>query len=259
MTASLLDHPLITGRYFFPRPDRFSDPFWVDCGDARLACAYFRTAAEALTVVHFHGNGEVVADYLGDFVDRVTETGCNLLLAEYRGYGMSTGRPELGKMLADVELLVKGAGVPEDKLVLFGRSVGSLFALRAARLFPGAAGLIIESGIADPLERLLLRVRPAELGVSAEEFAAEVNREMNHAEIMARFKGPSLIMHTRNDGLIDLSHGERLYDWAGGARTLQIFPRGDHNSIIQVNAQEYFDLVEMFLHEVVPGHHTLPL
>ena len=39
------------------------------------------------------------------------------------------------------------------------RRLGSLYAVHAAALFPGAAGLIIESGIADPLERSRRRVR----------------------------------------------------------------------------------------------------
>ena len=91
--------------------------------------------------------------------------GWDLLLAEYRGYGGSTGEPLLGRMLDDVEAVLRAAGPPE-RLVVFGRSVGSLFALEAVARCPGVAGLVLESAIADPLERLLLRVTPRELGVT---------------------------------------------------------------------------------------------
>lgn len=86
-SASLLDHPLISDRYFFPRPGRCPEPFWVDCGDARLACCYLQVEPAAGTLVHFHGNGEIVDDYLEDFVDLVAQMGWNCLLVEYRGYG----------------------------------------------------------------------------------------------------------------------------------------------------------------------------
>jgi hypothetical protein len=47
MAKPLLDSPLISSRYFFPRPCRFPDPFRVSCGDARLGCHYHETAPAA--------------------------------------------------------------------------------------------------------------------------------------------------------------------------------------------------------------------
>ena len=65
--SEILNHPIISERYFFPRATTIPEPFWVECEGARLACAYHETDAEAHTIVHFHGNGEVVADYLDGF------------------------------------------------------------------------------------------------------------------------------------------------------------------------------------------------
>jgi fermentation-respiration switch protein FrsA (DUF1100 family) len=105
MTASLLDHPLISERYFFPRRERIASPFLVETGDATLACAFRKVAPDAPTLVHFHGNGEVVGDW-EDFARWLGTLGWNVLLAEYRGYGTSTGTRRLGKMLDDVERIV---------------------------------------------------------------------------------------------------------------------------------------------------------
>lgn len=247
MSSSLLDHPVISARYFFPRQARLAAPFWVDCGDARLACSYHEIDPLAHTLVHFHGNGEIVNDYLGDFVALIQAMGCNLLLAELRGYGASTGTPQLGRMLDDVAPTLRALGQPAERLILFGRSVGSLFAVHAASLLPRAAGLILESGVADLLERLLLRLAPEELGVSRAQLAAEVAARLDQRGKMAAFPGPTLVMHTRHDGLVDLSHGQRLYDWAAGPKTLKIFPRGNHNDIMFVNFREYFAAVAGFV------------
>ncbi len=216
----------------------------MNAGDARLACALHRTdAPDPLTLVHFHGNGEVVADWLaGGFPDAIASLGCNLLLAEYRGYGMSTGEPRLGRMLDDVDAIVRAAGVPPERIVPFGRSVGSIFAIEAAARFP-VAGLVLESGIADVLERLLLRVEPDELGATAAELGAAVAARLDHRAKLAAFPGPVLVLHAVHDDLVPATHGRRLAEWAAGPVILKLFDRGDHNSILAANAPAYLDSV----------------
>ncbi len=248
--AQILNHHIISERYFFPRKATIPRPFWVECEDARLACAYHEIDANAHTIVHFHGNGEVVADYLDGFPELLGRMNCNCFLAEFRGYGGSTGLPQLGKMLEDVQQTIEAIGQSHDKLILFGRSVGSLFAIKAAELFPNVAGLILESAIADPLERLLLRIHPEELGITQSKLAEAVIQVIDIQQIMARFTKPTLIMHTRHDGLIDASHAERLTDWCGGPVQLEIFPQGNHNDIMFVNGSQYFALINEFLSSI---------
>lgn len=245
--ANILNHPIISERYFFPRSATIPHPLWVECDEARLACAYYEVDAEAYTVVHFHGNGEVVADYLDGFPELINRMGCNCFLAEFRGYGGSTGVPQLGKMFEDVQHTIEAIRQPQEKLILFGRSVGSLFAIKAAELFPQAAGLILESAIADPLERLLLRMSPEELGVTMDELAETVIKSLDIKHIMTNFTKPVLIMHTRHDGLVEASHAERLAAWCGTPAHLEIFPKGNHNDIMFVNGPQYFALINEFL------------
>jgi len=254
LPADILNHPLISERYFFPRREGFDIPYWIDCDDARLACYYHEVSPGAPIVVHFHGNGEIVADYIDFLPALLARFGCNCLLAEFRGYGLSTGRPQLGKMLDDVANILEALPAGPENTVFFGRSVGSIPALHAASLWPDAAGLIIESGIADVLERLRLRLHPSELGVSAADLQAAVTTRLNQQQKISTFRGPLLIMHTAHDGLVDVAHAEQLYGWANGPdKTLHIFPRGDHNSIMTVNAEAYFSLVEQFLGKIGKG------
>lgn len=244
---SLLNHHIISQRYFFPRVADIPQPHWVDCGDARLACAYHETVEGQYTIVHFHGNGEVVADYLDGFPELLERMGCHCFLAEFRGYGGSSGTPQLAKMLEDVQKTIESIPQPVDKLILFGRSIGSLFAIKAIELFPDVAGLILESAIADPLERLLLRVTPDELGTTPSAFASSVTQAINIRESLAQFNKPALIMHTQHDGLIDVSHAERLAKWCDGPTMLKIFQQGNHNDIMFVNGAEYFGLINNFI------------
>jgi len=146
--------------------------------------------------------------------------------------------------------MIESLGLPEREMILFGRSVGSIYALHATRHFPNVAGLVIESGVADPLERLLLRVAPGELGVTKRALQSEVEALMNHRQLLVSFRRPALFMHTRHDGLIDVSHAERMHRWAAGSKKLVIFERGDHNSIFAVNRKAYLQELREFVSSV---------
>lgn len=247
MTDPTLDHPLLTARYFYPYPTHFAAPFFVQGEGFRLGCRYLRISAGYPTIIHFHGNGETVADYLGEFEESITALKVNLLLAEYRGYGMSSGEPALVAMLDDVRLIVAASGVPPEKIIFFGRSLGSLYAVHGAYLYPDAAGLIIESGLAEPLERILVRVEPYQLGATMKSLESAVAQHLNQKQKIEAFTGRTLILHTRNDDLVSVSHGEKLYSWAREPKEKLIFERGDHNNILAVNFKAYLNAIERFV------------
>lgn len=247
-STTVLDHPLVASRYFFPRPATMSEPFWVDAADgSQLACYYRTTHPNAKTVVYFHGNGEVVADYLPDFPDWFSRAGYNILLAEYRGYGMSSGQPALAGMLDDVDRIIQRLDLPDNHIVLFGRSLGSLYALHGVYKRPRLAGLIIESGISEVGERFFMRLQPEELGLSMAALGEELQRYFDYEQKLAAFEGRTLIMHTRFDELVPCHHAERLYAAAKEPKQLTIFDRGGHNDIFYRNQEAYLKLVETFL------------
>jgi pimeloyl-ACP methyl ester carboxylesterase len=249
--TNILDHPIVSSRYFFPRRELLPDPYWVEAADgSRLACYYQVANPDAKTVIYFHGNGEVVADYLPGFAEWITRTGCNLLLAEYRGYGMSSGTPALAGMLDDVVPIIQSLQIPDHKVVLFGRSIGSLYALHGVSRRPQLGGLIIESGVADLTERFFQRVAPEELGVPEAAVVDELRKYFDYARKLGRFQGQTLILHARHDELLPARHAEMLYAAAPESKQLKIFDQGGHNDIFYRNQVEYMQLVEEFLARV---------
>ena len=249
---SLLDHPLLAARYFFPRRDPVDKPFVVPASDGASSLACYRAAphADALTVLHFHGNAEVVADYVPTIAQLLNGLGVNVVFAEYRGYGGSTGAPSLSAMLGDAECVFQATGAPASRVVPFGRSLGSLFAVEIAARHPDVAGLVVESGIADPLERTLVRVSPEDLGASPTELLAAVHSHFDQRAKLASYEGPLLVMHTAADMLIDRSHADRMYTWGGAAaedKELVIFEQGDHGTIFPANRDAYLEQLRQFL------------
>ena len=247
-SSTLLDHPIIAARYFYPRSVDMSEPYWVEAADgSRLACYYRGADPQAKTVIYFHGNGEVVSDYLPDFPEWFAHAGYNCLMAEYRGYGMSTGRPALAGMLDDVERVIDSLGIPDRQVVLFGRSIGSLYALHGVFRRPQLAGLILESGISDISERFFMRVQPDELSVSREVLVSELKAHFDFARKLGGYQGKTLILHTQHDELVPVHHAERLYEAAPEPKQIEIFARGGHNDILIWNRDVYMRLVEAFI------------
>lgn len=246
--TTILDHPIVSSRYFFPRREFLPDPYWVETANgSRLACYYQAVNPDAKTVIYFHGNGEVVADYLPSFPEWIVRAGCNVLLAEYRGYGMSSGTPALAGMLEDVVPIIQSLKISDDKVILFGRSIGSLYALHGVSQRPQLGGLIIESGVADLTERFFQRVAPEELGVSESTVVDELHEYFDYAQKLGSFQGQTLILHALHDELLPARHAEMLHAAAPEPKRLKIFDRGGHNDIFYRNQAEYMQLVEDFL------------
>ncbi len=215
---SLLDHPLISERYFFPEHVPLADAVEVPVEGGVLACWRSRPPSDRPVLVHFHGNGERVQHWISPFVSVADLQGFDVFLAEYRGYGGSTGTPALVGMLDDVVPIMTAVGVASKRVVAFGRSVGSIYAIELAHRFPDIAGLVLESGIADVAQRLLVRVQ-----------------------------------HAEQDALVTIDHAVRNHAWAGSSnKRLVRFPDGDHNTILAANAPEYIVQVRRFLLDAHP-------
>ncbi len=256
---SILNHPAISGRYLFPQNRFVDDPFTVKVNGAELACYRKIIDPENFAMVHFHGNGEAVADYIPDMADVFAGLGLNSLFVEYREYGGSTGKAHLVAMCGDGEAAIKAMGLMPEKAIVFGRSIGSLYAIELAYRQPAIAGLILESGIADPAERFLTYADFSEAGFKEGDVLAECKRHFNHKKKLSGYKNPLLVMHTEHDGLIDISHAERNYKWAGSTqKRLVRFAAGNHNTILGRNWEEYMAAVGGFIKTVRGGAATSP-
>lgn len=250
----LIDHPVLSARTFFPRATAVADPFLVRAnGGVTLACWRSAPHPDAPTVLHFHGNGEVVADHVPGFSGLLLGLGVNVIFAEYRGYGGSTGRPSLGALLDDAEAVLRASRVAPERVIAYGRSLGSYAAIELASRHP-LAGLVVESGIADAMERILIRATPEELGVSPAALEADVQQHLDHERKLARYRGPILVLHAVRDELVDASHAVRVASWAGSEdRELVLLPRGGHNDVLGQNQQAYLKALAAFFARVEAG------
>ena len=251
---SALDAPEILSVLFYPRKDdRFgrkragSDMMIPVDNQTVVGARFYHASKRKPTILFFHGNGEIASDY-DDIGPLYGKLGINFIVADYRGYGLSTGRPTVTDMMADCHVIFDYCVKRLDAegytgpLVVMGRSLGSASALEAAYYHADAlAGLIIESGFAYMLPLLrLIGVPFAALHISEEDGCRNIEK-------IKRFEKATLIIHSQFDQIIPFSDGQALYDASGAsAKRLLMIPGADHNSIFAYGLKKYLAAVADF-------------
>ncbi len=209
--------------------------------------AWFLPLEQARGVVIFsHGNAGNIADRL-ESIDLLRSLGFSVLAYDYGGYGRSTGAPSEQRCYADIEamwrFLTEAKGIPADKIVLFGRSLGGgATAHLAARVRPAA--VVLESTFLS-MPAVAQDVYPW--------FPARwiVRHRFPNQENIRRVTAPLMIVHSREDRIVPFRHGLGLYEAANEPKTfLEI--RGAHQNGFAASKDIYLKGWEDFLAPILP-------
>ncbi len=175
-------------------------------------------------VIFSHGNAGNIGDRLGT-IEVFHRMGYDVMVYDYRGYGASTGTPTEQGTYWDALAVwnyVKGEkGIPPEKIVLFGRSLGgAISAWLAEQVGPGA--LVLESAFrsAPAMARKMFPYLPINLICKF---------DYNNEERLKNITCPIVVAHSVDDEMIPFSHGQKLYERAGEPKMF-VEMRGGHNS-----------------------------
>lgn len=250
---TMLDTPVLLRNLFYPRRDSYQGP--EGCFDHLVSvasevavhCRYYPVEQGAPWILYFHGNGEVVCDY-DDLAVLYNDLGINLVVADYRGYGASTGNPSLQSMVEDahkvfvaVEAKLNAQGNTAG-LWIMGRSLGSMSALELVGHYQDRVkGVIIESGFAC-ISRLIKAFElPADRDVLE-------TLEQECLDMIKTITIPALVIHGEWDGLVNPQEGRLVFDTLGSKeKYLCMIDRADHNNVIVLDRKTYFGAIERFV------------
>jgi len=176
---------------------------------------------EAPVAIYFHGNAESAAQNL-PFAEFLASRGIGVFLAEYRGFGGLEGSPTEDGLYADGEAAVAAlvaAGIPGERLVLMGRSLGTGVATELALRHPPALLVLISpfTSMVDMGRSIAGPVAPL----------AVPDRYDNRAKI-ARVRCPVVILHGTRDEIIPVTMGRALAAAVPDGTLVEV-PEASHN------------------------------
>jgi fermentation-respiration switch protein FrsA (DUF1100 family) len=186
----------------------------------KISAVYLPNASARFTLLVSHGNGEDLGD-IRDWLDDMREAGFNVLAYDYQGYGTSQGKPSEQAAYDDesaaYNFLALNLATPPDRIIIFGRSVGTGPAVQLATRRP-AAGLVLQSPFLSAF-RVLTRVP-----------ILPFDRFPNYRRIQ-HVHCPVLIMHGTSDSVIGIWHGRRLFELANQPKDFVAVDGADHNDV----------------------------
>ncbi|MGN6170915.1 MAG: alpha/beta hydrolase, partial [Solirubrobacteraceae bacterium] len=167
-----------------------------------------RQPHSAAHVLFFHGN----AGNIGDRVllaTLLTAVGFDVLLFDYRGYGLSTGKPNERGTYLDARAARGAMAAREDcepaQVIYLGESLGAAVAAELAQSTP-PRGLILQSPFTS-LRDVARRHYPLPRFLIPD--AYPTIRRIDSID------APVLVLHGDRDAIVPVSHGRTLYEAAG--------------------------------------------
>ncbi|HEX6669493.1 MAG TPA: alpha/beta hydrolase [Gemmatimonadales bacterium] len=176
------------------------------------------------------------------------EQGLSLFAFDYRGYGESEGTPTEEGLYLDAEAayhyLRDSLGVPPGRIVLFGHSLGSAVAVELARRVP-AAGLILDGALTSVVERAqeLFPYIPVRW-IAASRYPS--------IERVGQLSVPKLFLHARDDEVVPLAHGQRLFEAAAPPKRF-VELRGTHGDAFVEDSTAYYQAIGRFVAQLGRG------
>ena len=181
-------------------------------------------------MLYFHGN----AGNIGNRVEKIAffrALGFNIFIFDYRGYGMSSGRPSEAGLYRDgraaFDYLTSRSDVGRQPIVLYGASLGGAVAIDTA-FHRKPAALVTEAAFtnAKAMAKLYYPFVPGFM----------VNLRFESDKKIARIACPKLIMHSRDDEIIPYAFGRNLFAAAAGPKEF-LEVRGTHNDNVFQSAE----------------------
>ena len=203
---------------------------------------FFPLPGKFPVILFCHGNAGNISHRLHN-IRELLKNGFQVFIFDYRGYGKSKGSPSRKRVfldgLAAYDCLRNRLGIPADRIVLFGRSLGAAVATEIA-VKRKANSLILESAFTStkamartmPLFALLSPFLPA---------------HYNNLEKIEHITIPKLIIHGNRDEIIPFTMGEQLFEAGPEPKIFYAIEGAGHNDTWVVGGKKYFETLKQFI------------
>jgi uncharacterized protein len=241
----LLGYLFVAQRSILFLPDRS----WPDPAEAGLAGlvqpveiltadglrlqAWYRPAPnpDAPVMLYLHGNAGHIG-HRGAKVRPFIDAGWGLLLLSWRGYGASPGTPTEQGLYADARAAIAflhGEGAGDDRLILYGESLGAAVAVQMAteRRF---GAIVLEAPFCSVGASAVYRYPMFPMAPWL------VRDKFDSLSKIARVGAPLLIVHGERDAVTPVRFGRALFAAANEPKDSRFYPEGGHVGLEELGA-----------------------
>jgi len=237
------------------------DDVYITCKDGtRIHCWLLKqeNAAICPTIVFFHGNAGNIGFRLPHGRQLSIQTGSNVMMVDYRGYGNSEGRPSESGLCSDAQSvldhLMQRDDVDRSKIFVYGQSLGG--AVSTWLTYHNqhkVCGMILENTFTSITDMVLVFVRRA--GINRGEWFIRtflylfMTSHWNSLSLISSIKTPTLFISGLADELIPAAQMQMMYDSAthSSCRVLHTVANGEHNDTHVRGGMAYYETFSDFI------------
>lgn len=224
---------------FQPQPAFYQDDnsiikLQTETGE-QISAKHFPDPNAEYTILFSHGNAEDIgtATY---FLEELKDAGFAVFAFDYRGYGTSDGTPSEENSYQDIEAaydyLIEELKIQPEKIIIHGRSLGGAVSVDLATK-KKCGGLIVESSFVTAFR--VMTKYPI--------FPFDKFQSINKIK---QVKCPVLVIHGKNDSLIPIWHGEKLFAEANEPKYSLWITQANHNDIFAISKDSYLQAIRDF-------------
>lgn len=189
------------------------------------------------TIVYFHGAGNAVQLAIRYFKARLyLEEGYGFLVAGYRGFSGNTGAPSEDGLYKDaaawMQWLTQEKKIPEEKIILYGQSLGTGVATEIAARFPSVAAIVLESPFTSMTDVAAGRFPFIPVRILLTERFDSFSR-------IASVRRPLLVLHGEKDIFVPHELGRKLYERANDPKKFISVKDAGHADLEDFGAAAY--------------------
>jgi uncharacterized protein len=248
MTTNILERFFV----YYPMKEIFADPSRIGlqyqdvravAGDGIKVHGWFVPKPGArFTFLIFHGNAGNISHRLG-WIQMLHELDAHVMIIDYRGYGLSEGRPfEKGlylDALAAHAWWAEKHAADRSKLILVGESLGGAVAIDLASRVP-VDGLVLQSTFttAWDMAKTIIPIGLLQPLTGVRFDSAAKIRELGC---------PKLFIHGNRDEIVPFRLGRKLYELSPPPKEFYEVHGAGHNDLILVAGSEYSRRLQAFL------------
>ena len=216
--------------------------FLSSTDNTRIHCFYIKNKNSDQAVLYLHGNAGNAYHRLDDALN-LSQTGTNVLLIDYQGFGKSEGSPSEEGIYDDTltayKYLIHDKRFDDRNVFLLGRSIGTTAAIHIAQ-HKQIGGLILVTPLSSGREMADVM----DLGF----LSWIAGSSFDNVSKAKRITSPVLIIHGDMDRITPIHMGKKVYQaLPENIKTFITVPGAGHNDLVHVAGESFWLWIAEFM------------